>query len=258
MSELINVMHHAPIAKRKGEIVGSRTDLDLSEYGIEVANRQAEKLRWALSNRAFGNSIDMIISSPLKRAIQTTEIIAAKCRLDVIVDDRLKAQDFGLLDGMTFDEIYQDDILKLYLWDYIEPQDRDNSCVPEGESNSHMVSRVGDFKADILSHRMNSNSLIITHGTVIDALIATINNKRLDEIEGENRKYEGRLIVFTDHLYQPIGISGSQFDYIPGVAELLLINDKNGVKNLVRSYLNSPNIKEDERVHLEKLLVFYE
>ena len=64
-----------------------------------------------LGTVALENVGNEIISSPLKRAIQTSEIIAEKCKLNVVVDDRLKAQDFGVLDGMTFEEIYKNDIL---------------------------------------------------------------------------------------------------------------------------------------------------
>ncbi len=257
MDEIMYVMHHAPVAKRKGEIIGSRTDSALSKYGVEIANRQADKVRNMLCTAAFENEINGIISSPLKRAIQTSEIIATRCKLDVMVDDRLKAQDFGILDGMTFDEIYRDDVLKLNLWDYVEPNDRDNHRVPEGESNFEMVSRVNAFNADMLSENTDSVPLIITHGTVIDALIAIIDHKRLDEIEGKNRRYEGRPIGFTNRSYQPMGVSGEQFDYIPGVAELLRDNDTSGVKNCIRHYLTAQNVRDDEKIYLEKLLTFY-
>lgn len=257
MDEKIYVMHHAPMSKRKGEIIGSRTDSGLNEYGIEVAYRQAERIKKMIGAFAIEN-MDYIISSPLKRAIQTSEIIAEKCKLDIIVDDRLKAQDFGLLDGMTFDEIYKDDILKLNLWDYVAPNDRDNHHVPGGaESNHEMVKRVNGFKNDMLSRNSRHSPLIITHGTVIDSLIAVIENKRLDEVEGENRRYEGRPIVFTEYAYKPIGKSGDIFDFIPGVPELLLESDSSKIINCVRQYLISQNVSNNERIHIEKLLTFY-
>jgi len=257
MNEKMFVMHHAPVDKRKGEIVGSRTDFGLNEYGIEAAHRQAERIKKMIGTVALEN-IDYVISSPLKRAIQTSEIISKRCKLDIVVDDRLKAQDFGLLDGMTFDEIYRDDILKLNLWDYIAPENRDNHHVPGGaESNNEMVKRVNGFRNDMLSRNSNHMPLIITHGTVIDSLIALIEKKRLDEVEGENRRYEGRPILFTEYAYEPIGKSCDIFDFIPGVSELLLESDPSKIINCVRQYLISQNVSDSERIHIEKLLTFY-
>lgn len=250
-------MHHAPVAKRKGEIIGSRTNLGLNEYGIETAHRQAERVRTMLGTVALEN-VNVIVSSPLKRAIQTSEIIAERCKLDIVVDDRLKAQDFGFLDGMTFDEIYKDDILKLNLWDFVEPNDRNNHHVPGGaESNLEMVERVNGFKNDILSRNGNYIPLVITHGTVIDALIAVIDRKRLDEVEGRNRRYEGRPIIFTENSYLPVGKSSDPFDFILGIENLLSENDSSKIINCVRQYLSSKDVRDDEKIHIEKLLNFY-
>ena len=116
MNDKLFVMHHAPIEKRKGEIIGSRTDSDLSEYGLEVAYRQANRVYQLLGSEALEGVGQIILSSPLRRAIQTSEIIAEKCDMDISTDDRLKAQDFGVLDGMTFDEILDDDSLRHNLW----------------------------------------------------------------------------------------------------------------------------------------------
>ncbi len=250
------VMHHAPIAKRKGEIVGCRTDKGLSEYGIEVAKRQAERLRRMLGTTALEKVTSTILSSPLKRALHTSEIIAERCDLEIQTDERLKAQNFGVLDGMTFEEVERDEELRLNLWDYIPPHLRDMHRTPGGESNKEMVDRVNGFKTDILSRDQTMRPFIITHGTVIDAMIASVDHRRLDEIEGQNRKYEGRPIVISKDSYQPIGHEGDPFDFIPGVSSLVEQDDIEGIRRRIETYVLCETNRQDEKVHLEKLMNF--
>lgn len=253
MSEVFYAMHHAPVSKRQGEIIGSKTDIELNDYGVEVAIYQAERIYRMLGSASLGNIGDYIISSPLKRAVQTSEIIAEKCNLDIILDDRIKPQNFGKLDGMTIDDINEDDELKLNFWDYIRPEDRDNHHAPGAESNLEMVTRVNNFKADILSNGLDASPLVITHGTVIDSLIAVVNKKRLDQVEGENRRYEGRPIEISLNAYHPMGINGEQFGFIPGIKEVVNLGDTKMIKSYIENYIKTCD-REDEKIHLAKLL----
>ena len=49
----------------------------------------------------------VIASSPLKRARQTAEVLAAKLDLPVVIEGALIEQDFGLWDGSTLEEVEQ-------------------------------------------------------------------------------------------------------------------------------------------------------
>lgn len=249
------VMHHAPIKKRKGEIIGSQTDSSLSEYGIEVARRQANRVRQLLGSSALEGIGQIILSSPLRRAVQTSEIIAKKCDMDILIDDRLKAQDFGILDGMTFDEILNNDALRHNLWDYIPETSRDSHKDHGGESNAEMVDRVAEFtKETIPAYNRIGTPLVITHGTVIDAMIASIDRRRLDEIEGKNRVFEGRVIKLTNDQYKPIGDPLSAFCFIPGVVEQESLEQQ---KSVIRNYIQTCD-RPDERVHLNKLMDIFD
>lgn len=74
------------LAKR----VQGRTDNPLNETGI----RQAEQLKEKLQAYSF----DICYASPLKRALQTAEIIVNN-RVPIILDDNLEERDFGNLEG---------------------------------------------------------------------------------------------------------------------------------------------------------------
>lgn len=255
MSDKLFVMHHAPIEKRKGEIIGSRTDSDLSEYGLEVAHRQANRVYQLLGSEALEGVGQIILSSPLRRAIQTSEIIAEKCDMDISTDDRLKAQDFGVLDGMTFDEILDDDSLRHNLWEYVPESLRNDHKDHGGESNAEVVDRVDKFTNETTPEYSGVGApLVITHGTVIDAMIASIDRKRLDEIEGKNRIFEGRIIELANSKYRPIGAPLSAFYFIPGVTEQKTLEQQ---KTAIKDYIQACG-RRDERIHLSKLIDIFE
>ena len=70
-----------------------RTDIPLNETGIEQAKGLAEK--------AASLGIDIIISSPLKRARQTADIVGDALGLSVLTDERLTEFDFGAFEGAS-------------------------------------------------------------------------------------------------------------------------------------------------------------
>ena len=250
------VVHHAPIDKRKGAIVGPGGDRELSEYGIEVAHRQADNIYRMMGTVALNGMGDMIISSPLRRAVQTSEIIAERCDLDIVFDPRLRAQDFGCLDGLTFSEIAESVTLRHHLWDFIPELSRDGYKSHGGESNKEMVDRVADFTEKIFQDDTGSpkSSLIVTHGTVIDSMIARIDRKRLDQIEGMNRIFEGRILRLSKDRYDAIGDQLAAFSFIPRLAHEKTIESK---LEIIRDYVERcPRI--DEQNHLSKLLSILE
>ena len=80
-----------------GKIQGS-TDIELNETGIKQAEATKEKL--------LGENIDVIISSPLKRARKTAEIIASGRDIPLIFDrffqvDRSRSKKLGTGLGLS-------------------------------------------------------------------------------------------------------------------------------------------------------------
>ena len=68
------------------------TDVELTEQG----RRQAR----ALAGRVRGLAVDRIISSPMKRALETSRIVAEETGLPVDVDPRLREQNYGRFEGV--------------------------------------------------------------------------------------------------------------------------------------------------------------
>ena len=66
--------------------VQEKADIELNEKGIQ----QVEETRDSLKNE----KIDLILCSPLKRAIQTAEIINQERNYKMIIDERVSERDF--------------------------------------------------------------------------------------------------------------------------------------------------------------------
>src|SRR5258708_25012231 len=75
-------------------------DLPLSADGARQAKAAACRL-------AAGAPIDAVVSSPLQRAVATAAIAAGELGLTAVIDDDLRATDFGDWDGFTLPEIQE-------------------------------------------------------------------------------------------------------------------------------------------------------
>jgi len=94
--ELVIIRHGQSIADIEGRHEG-RADFALTELGEEQAKKAAI---WLKDNFTF----DLIISSPLKRASQTAEIISEEVNVKVTYDDALMEWNNGVLAGLLIEE----------------------------------------------------------------------------------------------------------------------------------------------------------
>ncbi len=93
---LILVRHGETESNRAGLVLG-QADIELTEHG----RWQAEQVARSLESEA----IDVIYSSPLKRALATAEPIARSHGLEVQVEEGLIEMDIGEMEGLTFREV---------------------------------------------------------------------------------------------------------------------------------------------------------
>ena len=79
------------------KIQGSGMDFDLNGTGLKQATELCDK---------FTNiPLEIIFSSPLKRAIQTAEIVAQHKNISIIVQENLKECFYGEAEGMYVTEV---------------------------------------------------------------------------------------------------------------------------------------------------------
>ena len=88
---------HGQVASNRDlRYVGSR-DETLTDLGRSQAD--------ALGGLLGQLPIELVLSSPLRRALATAEAIAKAARLEVKVDERLREQSFGGWEGLSRDEV---------------------------------------------------------------------------------------------------------------------------------------------------------
>ena len=134
-----------------------RNDLPLNETGREQAAR--------LAKRAFGH-VDAIVSSPLPRAVQTAEAIAAPMGLRVEVIDDFIETDFGVWEGMTTAEIAEVDGPRLREW-----MGHIDVPPPGGETFAQVGERVERGRDAVLAAHPGQTVLVVSHVTPIKWLV---------------------------------------------------------------------------------------
>ena len=122
------------------------TDIALNKNGIE----QAELITQKIANL----KIDNIISSDLKRAYMTAQIINKKFNKTIETDKRLREFCFGTLEGITRDKITQE------IWDDFNKNPKQFNA----ETKEEIFNRIKSFIDDIKSNNINKNTLVVTHG----------------------------------------------------------------------------------------------
>ena len=142
------------------------SDYDLNINGI----KQAEDIKNKLAEEDF----DIIISSPLKRAKRTAEIINELKKIDIIFDDRIIERNYGQLEGQLFKKEYCN-------------LDYDFESIG-GESINIYKARLKDFIFEIKKKYYNKKVLVVAHNGVISVISCIL------EGEPEDKNFENRGI----------------------------------------------------------------
>lgn len=142
------IVRHGQTNWNKLKKVMGRSDEELNEEGI----KQAIETKRLLENE----NIDLIISSPLKRAKRTAEIINENKNTQIIYDDRIIERDFGEFEGLTISEFDIDSFCDYYK----------NEQYNKAENVQEFFSRIYKFLDEIKEKYKDKNILIVTHGGV--------------------------------------------------------------------------------------------
>jgi phosphoserine phosphatase len=152
------LMRHGETAwNREGRVMG-RQPVDLDEGGraqVEMAVPLACQL-----------APDLIVSSPLPRAVQSAEIIARGVGgIDILADDRLEEVRYGSWEGMTYHQLVKEESYISYRKAPLE------SLTPGGESIRQVQERgVAAVDAAVTAHR-GKRILFISHGDIIRTVL---------------------------------------------------------------------------------------
>ncbi|MCA2220013.1 bifunctional RNase H/acid phosphatase [Nonomuraea aurantiaca] len=135
-------------------------DAELTTKGLAQASAAAERL----SREPY--HLDVIVTSPLKRARQTAEAVAQRAGLAVEVDDDLREADFGAWEGHTFTEVQRGWPAELAAW-LADP----TTAPPDGESFEAVAERVKRAEERLVERYEGRTVLIVSHVTPIKTLL---------------------------------------------------------------------------------------
>jgi len=133
------------------------TDIHLSNEGII----QAQHLR-----KRFLNSFDHIYTSPLKRAIQTAEIISKGSNTTPIVELHLREINFGEWEGLTIKEIEENFPEKFTKW---RNDELDGPLCGGDLSIKNASIRAKKAIIETAKKHQGENIIIVAHGGIIKA-----------------------------------------------------------------------------------------
>ncbi|TET42574.1 MAG: histidine phosphatase family protein [Dehalococcoidia bacterium] len=157
MTEII-LARHGETEWNVGEIYRGRVDINLDEVGL----KQAESLGKYLTDL----KLDAVYSSPLRRALDTANIIARCQKVDVTVSNGLIDFDYGEWQGLPDEEVR-----KLYPALYDQWHTNPHLVkMPNGESLADVRERAVAAVNDVIS-KCKGSVVLVSHRVVNKVLI---------------------------------------------------------------------------------------
>lgn len=167
--KLILARHGETVWNTENKYQG-RLDSELTEKGVEQIRKVAEELK--------KEKIDIVFSSPLKRATETAEEILKYHSIKPVFRDELKEINYGLLEGLAFDVARK----KYSKWFIEKAKDRYHTKPPEGESYIELEERLKPFLEELKQNYKDKVVLIVAHANVNKAIIRLMLNLNKEHI----------------------------------------------------------------------------
>lgn len=197
----VYILRHAQTDMNKEKLIQGRLDIPINDEGVvQAKNRRDAVIK-------SGLSFDVIFTSPLERAIQTTEIVSGVNRSEFIIDERLAELCFGEIEGLNYRSLP-------FPQSNFFDSPKDYIPAKGGETFEELESRLTSFFTDLTSddfNRFNYSSkdendfsiLITSHGTVMHSILKNLleldyddfwtppaSNCSLFEVQLSNQEYK--------------------------------------------------------------------
>lgn len=157
------VARHGETPYNVKNLICGISDVPLNENGRKQADFLADQLK--------NEDIDMIISSPLKRARETAQIVGQKLNREVIIDQRLHEIDFGVFEG------------KPGKTDLFQQVKRNHAVsYPQGEKLFQVVQRVYNFLDEIQNLYQDQKILVVCHGGIVRVIHSYFHDMTNEEL----------------------------------------------------------------------------
>lgn len=161
----LTLLRHGESEGNASDIIQGQSDYPLTPKGIQQARGLAT--RWqVLQSKLDRPLFDSIIASPLNRARQTAEIIAAVLKLPVELNTIWIERGFGSLDGCRLDDILK----RTPPVDFHHPYDPPGEG---GESSVDLFLRASQALRSVLL-RPAGRYLVVSHGAILNMVVFAI------------------------------------------------------------------------------------
>ncbi len=196
ITKVVLIRHGVTTSNKEKRYCGF-LDVELSEEGKEQAKR--------LHNRLKNEKFDKIYCSDLRRAIQTAKIVFEGKR--IYREKDLKEINFGVLEGMSYDEIMQKYGELYSKW----VKDPYYHKIPKAESMQHFKKRINRAIKKIVTENKGKTLAVVCHGGTISMYITSIFKNKdfwhhipgsvsVSVVEYKKLKPEVKLFNCTQHL----------------------------------------------------------
>jgi broad specificity phosphatase PhoE len=188
---IVHLVRHGEVENPRGVLYGTLPGFHLSAEGRVMAKAAADFLA--------GRDVTVLRSSPLERALETAEPIAAEFGLDVQVDKRL-IEPWNHFEGMTFgvgDGALRRPAHWRHLWNPFRPS--------WGEPYAHIAARMRAAMADAAAAARGHEAVCVSHQLAIWVARRSVGGRRLWH---DPRRRQCGLASVTSFTYHGSRVTG--------------------------------------------------
>ncbi len=155
---------HGQTDYNKEDLILGVTDLPLNSTGLAQAEEFAKAVELL-------GDVDIIIASPMKRAMTTAMAAAERCGIEIITDERLREWNYGKFEGKS-----------RYTEGFAENKREFAVKMGEtGESLFQLCHKVYSAIDEIRAKYSGKNVLLVSHGGVCRVIETYFNNMTTEE-----------------------------------------------------------------------------
>ena len=161
---MLYIMRHGKTEWKSLHKLQGRTDIPLNEEGRLMASRACEEYK--------NLNIDVCYCSPLKRAVETAQIVLKDRNIPIIEDERLVEMSFGEYEGIENSFAIPDCPINIL---FKNPEEYQES-IGGAETFAQLFARTGSFLKEIIEPQLQEGKdiLIVGHGAMNSSIICQV------------------------------------------------------------------------------------
>ncbi len=200
VTTLYLIRHGSTEWNQAGRIQG-HLDIPLSKAGRQEAAVLADALA--------GVPVKSVLSSDLRRAVETARIIAAPHGLDPICDSRLRERDYGRLQGLSRSEVEEQFPVADRRWGSEAERERALGI----EAPEKVASRGVEVLTDIVTGSQGRVVAVVSHGGLLRAALSVISGlKATDRLAQGLGNCSVSVVRDVDGRWDVVLIGGTECD----------------------------------------------